>query len=90
MGLISFLAKVISVGCDIYIFIIFVRCLASWINLNPYGKVYRFVFELTEPLMAPIRRLMPRTGMVDFSPMILMVLVIILERVLLMLLSLLV
>ena len=50
------------------------RVLFSWVNPTFSGPVARFLFETTEPLLAPIRRFMPSTGTVDWSPLILMLL----------------
>jgi YggT family protein len=46
------------------------RVLMSWINPRFDGPVARFLYETTEPFLAPIRRMLPQTGMVDFSPFI--------------------
>jgi YggT family protein len=83
---VSFIAYVIDIAFEVYIFILFARVIASWIRLSPYSKIYQFLFSLTEPLLYPIRKLMPRTMMLDFSPMILMLILIILQKLLLMLL----
>jgi YggT family protein len=48
------------------------RVLLSWINPTFQGPVGRFLFETSEPLLAPIRRSVPTTGMVDWSPLVLM------------------
>ncbi|MGN0962370.1 MAG: YggT family protein [Clostridia bacterium] len=85
MNIASTLAYVVDIAFEVYIFILFARVICSWIRVNPYGKVFQFIFSLTEPLLAPIRRLMPRTMMLDFSPMILMFVLILLQRLLLML-----
>lgn len=82
MGIAPTLAYAVDTACDVYIFILLARCICSWIRVNPYGKIYQFIFSLTEPLMAPIRKIMPKTMMVDFSPMILMFLIIFLQRIL--------
>ena len=50
------------------------RVLLSWVNPTFQGPVGRFLFETTEPLLAPIRRFMPTTGMLDFSPLVLLLL----------------
>jgi len=50
------------------------RVLLSWVNPTFSGPVGRFLFETTEPLLAPIRRFMPATGAVDWSPLVLMLL----------------
>lgn len=48
------------------------RVLLSWINPRFEGPVGRFLYETTEPLLAPIRRILPQTGMLDLSPLVLM------------------
>ena len=48
------------------------RVLLSWINPTFQGPVARFFFETTEPLLIPIRRVMPSTGTLDFSPLVLL------------------
>lgn len=46
------------------------RVLYSWINPRFEGRVGRFLFETTEPILAPIRRLLPKGGVIDWSPLI--------------------
>ena len=82
MHIASTLAYVIDIAFEVYIFLIFARVICSWIRVNPYGKIYQLIFSMTEPLLAPIRRLMPRTMMLDFSPIILMIFMIVLQRLL--------
>ena len=81
----SFIAYVVNIAFEVYLFIVIARVLFSWIRINPYGKIYQFIFSMTEPLLAPIRRFMPKTMMLDFSPMILMLLLILLRKVILIL-----
>jgi YggT family protein len=50
------------------------RVLMSWVNPRFDGPVGRFLFETTEPLLSPIRRLLPQTGMIDLSPLVLLLL----------------
>lgn len=59
------------------------RILISWVNPRFEGPVARFLFDTTEPLLAPIRRILPQSGMMDFSPMVLGMMLLILMRVLL-------
>ncbi len=82
MSLVSTILYVIDIAAEVYIFILFARVLCSWIRVNPFSKVYQFIFSMTEPLLLPIRRLMPKTMMLDFSPMILMILIIAVQRLL--------
>jgi len=46
------------------------RVLISWVDPRFSGRVGRFLFETTEPFLAPLRRVLPQTGMVDLSPLI--------------------
>jgi YggT family protein len=48
------------------------RVLMSWVNPRFDSAVGRFLFETTEPLIAPIRRVLPQSGMFDWAPLILM------------------
>lgn len=54
---------------QIYNIVIFARVLLSWIIRDPGNPIYHFLYELTEPLLAPIRRIMPSMGL-DLSPII--------------------
>lgn len=63
--------------------IILGRVLMSWVNPRFEGPIGRFLFDTTEPLLAPIRRLLPQTGMIDFSPLILLVILGLLMRLVL-------
>ena len=50
--------------------------------MAPYHPVRQAIDNLIEPLLAPIRRLLPQTGMLDFSPLVLIILVQIVARLL--------
>jgi YggT family protein len=57
------------------------RVLLSWVDPRYERPVSRFVYDLTEPVLAPIRRLLPRTGSLDLSPLILLLGLALLMRV---------
>jgi len=59
------------------------RVLLSWINPRFEGPVARFLYDTTEPLLAPIRRFLPQTGMFDLAPLVLVLALGILLRVVL-------
>lgn len=48
------------------------RVLVSWVDPMGRNSISRYLVAFTEPLLAPIRRLLPQTGMFDFAPLILM------------------
>lgn len=52
-----------------YMWIIVIRALISWVNPDPWNPIVRFLVQITEPVLRPIRRRLPHTG-IDFSPII--------------------
>lgn len=56
---------------QIYTFVLLIRILATWIpNLDPYNPVVRILFQITEPILDPARKLIPPIGMIDISPIV--------------------
>ncbi|MCH7786012.1 MAG: YggT family protein [Chloroflexi bacterium] len=51
------------------------RVILSWINVSPSNPISIFIFQVTEPILAPIRRLLPKMGTLDLSPMIAILLI---------------
>jgi YggT family protein len=50
---------------------VIIRALLSWFpNVDPRGQLVRMLHNVTEPLLDPVRRIMPRTGFIDLSAMI--------------------
>jgi YggT family protein len=66
---------------QLYSLIILARVLMSWINIDPYSPVARAIFDLTEPVLAPIRNLLPPAGGLDFSPIIVIILLQVLQQI---------
>jgi YggT family protein len=52
------------------IILILVRVVFSWTSPYPNNSVYRFVFQVTEPILAPVRRRLPPMSGVDLSPLV--------------------
>jgi YggT family protein len=52
--------------------LIFARVILSWLDPSGRNRVSAYVIQTTEPLLAPVRRLLPKTGMFDLSPLILL------------------
>jgi YggT family protein len=54
-----------------YFFIVIARAVISWVSPDPFNPLVRFLYRATEPVLRPIRRRLPMTGMgLDLSPMI--------------------
>ena len=71
---------------DLYIIVLLARVLLSWVQVDPRNPIVNLINQLTEPLLAPIRRLLPQSGGVDFSPMVAFFVVLIAEQIVLKLL----
>ena len=70
----SALATLVDLVLSAYMWIIIGRAIISWVNADPYNPIVRFLHQVTEPLLARIRRVVPILGGgIDFSPMILIV-----------------
>ena len=66
----SFLFGFISILCEILTIVIIVRVIFSWFTLDTRNPAYLILYQLTEPILAPLRRIVPRLGMFDISPLI--------------------
>jgi YggT family protein len=75
------LVQLISMMTNLLIILIFIWVILSWI-LPPYHPIREALDRIVDPLLAPIRRVVPLMGMMDFSPMILMILIELISRVL--------
>jgi len=62
---------------QLYTWVIVVRALISWVSPDPYNPIVRTLVVITEPLLRPLRRLVPphRLGGVDLSPLLAILLV---------------
>jgi YggT family protein len=74
--------RVLDTFLLIMMFLILGRALLSWFDPRGSTPVGRFLFEATEPILAPIRSVMPRMGMLDLSPMVAFFLIIFLRQLL--------
>ena len=50
--------------------LVFGRVLMSWVDPNGRNQVSSFLIQVTEPMLAPVRRMLPRTGMMDWSSLV--------------------
>ncbi len=76
------LTRILDIGINVLIFIIFIRAILSWFNPIPNNLITRILYEITEPILHPIRRLMMRflpRLMIDLSPMVAILLLIFIE-----------
>ena len=70
MGLLNLLGLLL----ELYSLVIFARVLITWVpNLDPYHPAVQFLHQVTDPVLEPARKLIPPLGMVDISPIIVMI-----------------
>jgi len=78
------LAKILHIVLTIYLWIIILRAVFSWVYLPSLYQAGRVLYRLTEPVLRPVRRLLPpaKLGGLDISPIIVALLIVFLDSVL--------
>jgi len=68
---------------NIYSFIIIIRSILTWFpDIDRSNPIVKFIFQVTEPVLQPIREALPQSGGIDFSPMVVIVIIWVLTGVL--------
>ncbi len=62
--------QIINIVTYIFVLLIFGRCILSFIDHDPGHPAIRFVYDVTEPIMAPFRKIVPMAGPIDISPIL--------------------
>ena len=65
--------SVIFLLIDLYVWIVIIRALVTWVNADPYNPIVKILSQLVDPVTRKIRKWLPfvRVGMVDLSPLVL-------------------
>ena len=76
-------ATVLDTVLSIYMVVIIIRALISWVNPDPYNPIVQILAKLTEPILRPIRKLVPpwKIG-IDLSPLVAIIIIFFLQRAL--------
>jgi YggT family protein len=84
MFIIGNFVKAVAVILDyvltIYMWIIIIRAVLSWVNPDPYNPIVRFIHNSTEPVLYRIRMWLPNLGGIDISPIIVILAIIFLQN----------
>jgi len=79
-NLLSATAQILKIVLELYMWIMIIRALLSWVNPDPYNPIVQFLNSITEPVLYRVRQLMPMSGTgIDFSPMIVILAIIFLQ-----------
>jgi len=80
-NLVSALAGVLDIVLSIYMWIVIISALISWVNPDPYNPIVRFLYSVTEPVFAMVRRVLPFPQMgLDLSPIIVLLAIVFLQQ----------
>jgi|TARA_B100000809_G_scaffold110466_1_gene109049 YggT family protein len=73
-------AQILKIVLELYMWIMIIRALLSWVNPDPYNPIVQFLNSITEPVLYRVRQLIPMSGVgIDFSPMIVILIIIFLQ-----------
>jgi len=79
-NLVLAIAKILDIALTLYMWIIIARAVISWVNPDPYNPIVTFLYRITEPVLAPVRRWLPFRNMgIDISPIIIIMAIIFLQ-----------
>ena len=74
------LANILDFVLYSYMIVVIARAVLSWVSPDPYNPIVRFLYNVTEPILYRIRRVLPfSTGGIDFTPMILILVILFLR-----------
>ena len=76
----SALASVVYYVLEMYIYVVIARALLSWVNPDPWNPIVQFLTRVTEPALAPIRRVVGWRLGLDLSPLILILILSFLQK----------
>jgi len=75
------IATVLKIVLNIYMWVVIAQAVLSWVSPDPYNPIVRFINNVTEPVLYPIRKRLPLSfGGIDFSPMLVILAIIFLQQ----------
>jgi YggT family protein len=75
------LAQVLNLVLTLYMWIIIARALLSWVNPDPYNPIVRFLYNVTEPVLAWLRQRLPLVySGLDLSPLLVLLVIVFLKN----------
>ena len=74
------IAQIVDMVLWLYMWIIIARAVISWVNPDPYNPIVRFLYSVTEPVLYRVRRTVPvSAGGIDFSPILVLLVIVFLQ-----------
>ncbi len=79
-NLLEAVALVLGMVLQLFMWIVVIRAFISWVNPDPYNPIVQFLNKVTEPVLFPIRKALPMSGLgIDFSPIIVFLIIIFMQ-----------
>ena len=80
-NLIVAVAKILSIVLSIYMWVIIIQAILSWVNPDPFNPIVRILYQVTEPVLSRLRRILPlQFGGMDFTPFVLVLVIIFMQQ----------
>ena len=76
------LIQLVQIASWVFSLLIIVRVIMSWVSPDAHNQIVVVVHRITEPVLAPVRNLLPAMGGIDFSPLLVLIAVQLVEWVL--------
>ena len=80
--MVAFLFDFLKVLCEVLSLAIIFRAILSWFSPRPTNMLVIILNKVTEPILAPLRRIIPMIGMLDFTPLVAIILLQLVARLL--------
>ena len=77
----AYLAQFVNILAWILFVAILIRSIISWTNLEQSNPLVVIIYQITEPILAPIRRLLPSFGGLDLSPVVAIIIIFVIQRI---------
>ncbi len=73
-------AKILDIALSVYMWILIIRAVLSWVSPDPYNPIVRALYSITDPVLSWLRRRFPlMAGSIDFSPMVAILVILFLQ-----------
>ena len=66
----EYFVRVVVILCNVMAVAVVIRSLLSWFPVDPNNFLVVFLVTITEPILSPLRRIVPRLDMIDFTPLV--------------------
>jgi YggT family protein len=77
----EFIVRFVDMLASILYIAILARVILSWLPIGGTNPIVALVYQITEPILAPLRRIVPRIGIFDLTPMIALILIGIIQSI---------